>query len=149
MNKLPANVEVHKLKKPKNWAYPVQTTELVNGLGVADLDYNVRIFYDNSPSKAVFSFLNIIWQISQPEPHFYIRVQVVPGEYRQFWNKLIVAEVLPVLKKWVHGRHPPKSEYATLLYHDRSWRPTLSAEVKVNSDVTLWEKEWARPKEDG
>lgn len=143
MSELTPNVEVRKQKKPKNWSYPVQTTELVEGLDLGSCGCPVRIFYSNCPIVR-WLVMSITWQQGlQPEPYFTLSVYVVPGTERKFWNGMIVQEVLPVLKEWLHVRHP-LNDSATLYFYDYSWCDFLRAAVEVNHKVTLWERKWDR-----
>jgi hypothetical protein len=146
MNDLPDNVQIHKRKKPKNWSYPIQTMELVEGLGLAELLHPVHISYANSPALTREP-IGITWQGRQPEPYFRLGVHVVPSADRPFWNKLIVGEVLPVLKKWLHQSHPLRiTTHVGLYFQDYEWRDVLRAEMMVNRQDLLWEKEWERDK---
>ena len=145
---LPETIKrIHKSRQPKNWSYPVQTGELVDGLDLAKSNHPIQIFYDHSTSN-IDSFLTITWNGRQSEPCFHISVRLVPSKERQFWNKLMVEEVLPVINNWVHSRHSPKAADNVAMYcYNQGCPGTVRVEILNNNTALLWEKEWERPKE--
>lgn len=140
METLPSNIKVHKLKKPKNWAYPFKTSEIVASLNLGELQKNVSIFYDNSPERPYriwkkdrlsfsFAVLSITYYGHLPEndeatpgPYFHMCVRVCKPEYRQRLLE-VFKEILPIIKNWMDGIQTTKSiNSISLRYEDFSER---------------------------
>lgn len=117
MNILPSNVVVAKPAKPRKWSHPLKTSEIVAGLGLDRSANNVHIRYWNSPPKNLthMGVLVLHWYGNMSErdggSFFGLGVQLCPPGWRKRLNKVVVAEVLPVLKQWMGT--VPRSPYNT------------------------------------
>lgn len=116
---LPENVQVHKQKQPKGWSYPLQTSEIVTGLGLADLDVRVSIFYMNNVPTVTyprnqkrhrdfdwFNVFSLTWYghlaaNTEPEPYFHMGIHLCDPKHRPRLHKIVVEEVLFVAAKWM------------------------------------------------
>jgi len=115
---LPVNIYIHKLKKPKDWSYPVKTSDLLEHLDLAKLKRNVNIFYDNTPrrpyksgknSRPSYSFdiFSMTYYGHLPEnsentdsPYFHLCINVCQSEYRLRLQAAFI-EVVPKIMSWI------------------------------------------------
>lgn len=140
---VPPNVQVHKQKHPKNLSYPLQTSEIVLGLGLAELERRVSIFYMNNvpgmvrprnqkklrplPGEEWFNVFSLTLYGHFPrdgdeQPYFHMGVHLCKPKYRKKIHDIVVKEVFPVVKKWIASiEHAPNINSISLDY--RSIRP--------------------------
>lgn len=141
MELLPANVQVHKLKKPKDWSYPFKTSDIITALKLADLQKKISIFYDNVPERPYrlskkfrpsysFSVFSITYYghlpkedaDSLPGPYFHMCVRVCKPEYRQQLFKNL-EQFMPRVTHWMETIQNTKSiNSIKLRYEDFSER---------------------------
>jgi hypothetical protein len=139
MQELPENVDPRKLKKPKGWSYPLKTSEIVEGLGLAGIDQKFGIFFDNKPPHphkwrkkdrpdSSFTVLSISHHGPKSRlpdaPYFHMSVGLCKPQYRQKVLKLLKEEVFPLIKAWIaRVSENPTFDSVSLRY--REWRSPL------------------------
>jgi hypothetical protein len=154
--KVPENVSVHKQKQPRNWSYPLQTKEIVESLGLGELDVPVTIFYMNSPPRKAkdkcdghFPIFSLSWHghfsAIDPGPYFSMGVRLCAPKHRQRVRQVVLEEVFPLLKKWMEEiRQSPTVNSLELYYHKLYWpshRPTtMGFEMFEDRDRPLFKK---------
>lgn len=149
MAELPDNVTVSKRNRPKNWSYPVQTTELLDGLDLGSVGCPVSIFYDNTLSNFNQTILTVTWMGGQDEPYFHIGVRAVPRMERPLWNQVITTEgPLRVLKKWMQGSRAPRRIERAVLWQKRpEGTGTVHIRLELSGDLLGWET-WKKIEEE-
>ncbi|MGH7175063.1 MAG: hypothetical protein ACREGR_01745 [Minisyncoccia bacterium] len=108
---LPPNIHVNKPRKAKGWSYPVQTTELIRGLGLDKIKQHIVIEYDNHPQHGYkfsrtsgdsFFLIRCAWFGTTDEPFFRLTINALPASRRQYFNR-VVKLLFPPMRSWLEA----------------------------------------------
>jgi hypothetical protein len=155
---IPEKFAVKKDKHPKGWSYPLQTTQIKDGLDLDNIPENIFLSYSGHPPRSyelskkaskvpgAFPIMYVHWY-AHNEQHFFICVNLVPAKYRKIASDLIVAEVLPIIKPWMRKVVvPPVSSTISLDYYHQWWDSKYKnrisyVQLSEDKQKTGWMKE--------